>query len=945
MRNTKTRDSIAKASGTYSDTAMKTNTRHNPLALAVTCTCTLLMAAGVAQATTARNSTAASNAVSEPAPDTNIRLAQATTKFSLPSQPLADSLRAIAAVTNSNILFDRSLVSGITARPLNAELTVKEAIAELLKGTQLTFRNADDKTVLITSKGQESAGVGAASAALEKTALRLARNDSSSSNQGASAESDQNASENTGQKSQSAGLQEIVVTATKRAERIQDVPMSITAITAEDIDRRGLIGAEDYLRGIPGVNQVSDAVGQAIVIRGIETTPTNHNSAAGTTVATYFGETPTTNTAGLAGGSNVDLKLVDIERVEVLRGPQGTAFGNSSLGGAVRTIPVAPKLDRFEGKAAVGYSATSGAGGDNHMVQAIGNIPLVRDKLAIRAVAYQFEDSGFYRGVAGSDPATQALATLYGIPTFATDKDEIGATRFTGGRVAALFQASEALKFTLSYLTQKTEHDGQWAESKLEGSSTGAYEQALLQVAPQHVSRGQRLGVEDKAIDLANATAEYDLGWASLLATYSYIKSGSTWIIPHGNLPASNGGGGPDDHHERSGEIRMATKLQGAWNFLGGLYAEDVDDDSTYTYYQYGVIGPRVFGVPGEFMGGTRDQRNLRQKAAFLEASWTFLERFTLTGGVRAYEYERLTRLASNAFAPTAPATPSNMDTDQSGTSFRGNLSYKPNDDALLYAGWAQGFRLGKAQTGLAPGACDVNGDGIVDGTSNTTIESTKIVNSDEVDSYELGGKFALFDNRLAIAADVYRIDWRGVPFRVFAPPQSEGGCGFGFISNGGVARSEGVDLQATLYLTRALRVDVGGSLIRAELVEDAPGLIPPGFDGDRLPGSPKVNGNLSFAYEFDIAGRETSVRADTIYIGSFFGRHDELASTEAGGYVKVDASARMTFGNLDVDLFVRNLTNENTYTSRGTSEAFAPLANYRMRPRTVGLQLQYNFN
>ena len=155
---------------------------------------------------------------------------------------------------------------------------------------------------------------------------------------------------------QEPSLSEIVVTATRRAENIQDVPLSIAAVTADDIAQRNFVSEEDYLRTIPGVNQVDEVGSSAIIIRGVETSPSFQNFASGPTVATYFGETSTTASAGLTGGSNVDIKLVDIDRVEVLRGPQGTTFGSSSLGGAVRIIPAAPKLDEFGGEVAANYS-------------------------------------------------------------------------------------------------------------------------------------------------------------------------------------------------------------------------------------------------------------------------------------------------------------------------------------------------------------------------------------------------------------------------------------------------------------------------------------------------------------------------------------------------------------------------------------------------------------
>lgn len=731
----------------------------------------------------------------------------------------------------------------------------------------------------------------------------------------------------------SRALEEIIVTATKRAESIQDVPISIAAITADDIDRRGLVSAEDYLRGIPGVNQTTDPVGSSIIIRGVETSPSFQNYSSGTTVATYFGETPTTNSAGLAANSTVDIKLVDIERVEVLRGPQGTAFGNSSLGGAVRIIPAAPKLDEFGGKVGLGYSSTGGYGGDNNMMEGVLNVPLLKDKLAIRATAYQFEDSGIYRNNAGTDPVFQAVAAEYGAQAFANNERDVGASKFTGGRVAALFQPTDDFKLTLSYLTQRTEVDGNAL------ANSGKFDQAVFQVAPEHIIRGVRGAASDTDIDIGNVTLEYDFGWASLLATYSHVDSGalnnSSFSQSSPIWPMSYIQDGA--HKENSGEVRLTTQLDGAWNFLVGVYAEELDDDALYDYRWQGTDPDTA--LFDAFAGDYHDVRNLKQTAAFTEVSWEFLPKLTLTGGARYYDFSR--RSLVETTGPMFGEDTSTLRADASGSTFRGNLSYKPNDGVLLYASWSQGFRLGKPQPGLPSGLCDVNDDGVVDGTSNVSIGSTGILESDEVDNYELGGKFTLLDNRLIISADVYRIDWTGVPFRVAAPSPPEG-CGLTYNANAGGAVSQGFEFQANLHLTPALRLDFGASTIDASLSKDAPALD--AFDGDRLPGSPKVNGNLAIQYEFDILGYEAFVRADSIYVGRFYGDLQESAATEAGDYVKVDVSTRVTINAFNVDLYVRNLTDRDDYAFRGTFDSGRPYFGYRLRPRTVGVQLGYNF-
>jgi iron complex outermembrane recepter protein len=168
-------------------------------------------------------------------------------------------------------------------------------------------------------------------------------------------------------------------------------------------------------------------------------------------------------------------------------------------------------------------------------------------------------------------------------------------------------------------------------------------------------------------------------------------------------------------------------------------------------------------------------------------------------------------------------------------------------------------------------------------------------------------------------------------------------GCG-AYTDNAGAARSEGAEVQANFQLTRAFRIDVGGSAVRAELTEDALGFVPPAFEGDRLPGSPKINANLGLQYEFDIAGHNAFVRADSIYVGPFYGNLQQSANLRAGDYVKVDATARIVINSLNLDLFVRNLTDADDFTFRDTDRLAGASYGYRLRPRTFGLQLGYAF-
>ncbi len=856
-------------------------------------------------------------------------------RVKIEAQSLEGGLNEFAKQTGLQVIFRSEEAVGLRAPQLEGSFTAEAALQQLLADSGLRYEFVNARTVAIRAVKRSGAEL-KPTADASRDALRLARAAGESNSSATADAQTSNEDKTAGSAASGEGgkLDEIIVTATKRAERLIDVPASIAVVTAEEISRRGMVSAEDYLRGIPGVNQMTRQTGQTIVIRGIETSTEGQNFSSGPTVATYFGETPTTNTAGIGGGANVDVKLVDIERVEVLRGPQGTAFGSSSLGGAVRTIPVAPKLDRIEAKVGAGYSMTSGTGGDNHLIQAVGNVPLIDDKLAIRATAYQFEDSGFYRNIAGSDPAFLAGAAAFGAQSYAQNQDHVGTTEFTGGRIAALFRPTEDLKLSIGYLNQKTRIDGQGF------ANARGYDQTVLQVAPENTYRGQRGGVYDTDIELANATVEYNFGWANVLATYSHIDSGSLNVYTSSSPSLVFAMSVPDvsDHRENSGEIRFTTDFDGAWNVVGGIYAEKLHDDLSTTLVWFG--DPNPFGAQ-PVVGTYADSRNLEQQAAFTEVSWKFLPGFTLTGGLRAYEYKRTGHtVTSGLYGATDEPTQA---AKTSGNSVRANLSYKPNENATLYAAWSQGFRLGKPQPGLPPGLCDLDNDGVIDGTG-TTIERTKSVDSDNVDNAEIGAKLELLDRRMTVSADVFRIDWSGVPIRAIAT------CSTGdlaFTANAGSARSEGVEFQTNFFVTNALRVDVGGSWVQARLTKDAPTLLPPAFKDDRLPGSPKVNANLGLQYEFAVGSFPAFVRADSTYIGTFFGDVQELAINEAGGYVKVDASARVAIRNFTVDLFARNLANQDDFTVRGTGVGNSGQGNFygfRLRPRTIGIQLGYSF-
>lgn len=866
-------------------------------------------------------------------------------RFDIPAQSLQQALFRFTDQTGVQVVVSSELLSDKTSTDVSGELPIQQGLLTLLDGTQLEFSVVNPRTVALRAlhAGKAKALSQAISVehALDEGSARSLRLAQDVSQAEAATESSQDGDRQAAARevANTIPLEEIIVTATKRAERIQDIPLSVTAIGNAEIESRGLRGMDDYLAAVPGVSFIAtDGSNNAIVIRGIDTGPEAQNFSAGTTVASYFGETSITNSAGLKGGSGVDIKLVDIDRIEILRGPQGTAFGNSSLGGAVRTIPMAPRLDRISGKLAAEYSYTDREGSDNNSVEGVFNLPLITNQLAIRAVGYKYQWSGYYSNVAGTEPLMQEYAAALGPQalSLATNADDRGRVMQMGGRFAMLWQPSDALRLTLSYLHQKSEQTG---DSASFGLGDG-YSYVAFRILPSRGLRGSEDSVLDTRIDLVNALLEYDLGWADLVASASWLDSetqqvlGASYERPYDYRTAS-------PHENFSSEVRLVSRLDGPWSFLAGIYHENMDDFSRETYASLEIpeLNPYGDGV-NEVLGIWDDTRKLRQNAVFAEVSYDLLSNLTLTVGGRYYKYERDNALAASGwFAGTELDAPdvSVLEMEQSGESLKANLSYKPSNNSLLYASWAEGFRLGRPAAGLIPAICDTDSDGIVDGTG-ITIESTRSIDSDNLDNYEIGGKFTLLGGRLTLDTAVYNIKWTGLPTnaRVMC-----GADGYSYVSNAGEARSRGVELQMSYQPGGGIRVSFGASYTDAELRTDNEDLG--AFSGDRLPGSPQWIANLGLQYDFNLAGRAAFIRADSAYRGEFYSDFLQSPTARSGGYVLLDARAGIRFDRVNVELFVDNLTDVDDFIWRGLDNTEGGFG-YIMRPRTLGMRLGYSF-
>jgi outer membrane receptor protein involved in Fe transport len=660
----------------------------------------------------------------------------------------------------------------------------------------------------------------------------------------------------------------------------------------------------------------------SIVIRGLSSDPQADLGTAGV----YFGEVPlsglgSASSAGSAG--NVDIKLVDIDRVEVLRGPQGTLYGSDSMAGTVRVIPVAPNLEKVEGKLSARYSQTGNEGGDNTMIQAVLNLPLIENQLAVRGVAYRFENGGYINNVAVSQPVASHAATQ-NFGGVARDRDDVGNDRYTGFRLTTQWRPIDELDITLGYTQQEIEQDG---SSEIDLELAGDYEQRRINTGLE----GNSYELIESDVDITNLVVNYSLAWGTVSSSSSWVNYNS--IIEEDKTYFSDflaqffgpSFAGQPFHLDAKKEIdvfveelRLSSDLEGNLQFVLGLYYEDKEESSAGPFTWSGDIAQN----PGDQSNNTVS-RTIEQQAFFGELSYAITDQFTAVLGGRYFDYKRDSSSQFTFLGFPNPVSPTN--TDENGQTYKVNLSYTPNDDILLYGQWAEGFRLGR---GLA---------------SNTNcaaqnIDSPSKLESDTSENIELGFKASLADNRLTFNASVYSIDWEGIPVL----DDRGGNCRF-FV-NAGKAKSEGVELEFQGRLNESLQVDMSMSYGESILVGDSS----VGEDGDNLPGSADFNASLGVQYDFMVGSYDSFARVDYSYIGEYYNsvNEGEIGSQPAGGFGQFNLKGGVVFDRVAIDVFVNNLNNDDglTWVETVASSSGGGNRAYRIRPRTIGLNLQYQF-
>jgi outer membrane receptor protein involved in Fe transport len=591
------------------------------------------------------------------------------------------------------------------------------------------------------------------------------------------------------------------------------------------------------------------------------------------------------------------------------------------MGGTVRVIPELPKPGEFSGSLSAGGSYTADYGDSNSNVQGIINVPFMQDELAVRAVAYSYDYSGYFRNVAASDPVKSASAAATG--ALALDRDDVARSEFTGGRIAARWTPGDRLSVDLTYLRQDVEQQG----NPLGDLALGKFDHA------RYARFSNRQGeFNGNDLEVWNVVLEYDFGPLGLVSSSSWNNYGFTedwevgqfWTFLYGDdAPIWILNNTRYDTFVQ--EVRLSSQWNRPINFLAGFYYEDQDDNFSQLVEWDGDPASDPFG--GALMSDYSELNRFEQLAFFGELSYEISDTLVATAGIRRFEYDSSFSEAAEGFlwgGPYEDGGDSNED-DYTG---KLNLSWSPNDTSLYYVQWAEGFRPGRPVGSPTPG-CDLDNDGLLDGLG---LPAPTSIDSDTLDSYEVGSKLSFGNGRIDVRAAAYYNDWKKIPILLVAD------CAVGFAFNAAEAMTTGLELEGSARLGTQWQVDFSAGYTKAELTTDAPGL---GVDGDRLPGTPEYLATLGLQREFQFREQDGYARIDVATVGGYYNNLQEQGE-EIGDYTTVSLAAGLDMGNWDAQLFIQNLTNSDAATWVFFLEEY-PSA-YRIRPRTMGVSLRFRF-
>jgi len=777
----------------------------------------------------------------------------------------------------------------------------------------------------------------------------------------------------------------VVVTATRREENVQDTPLNIAAVGGAQIEEQGFTDIADVLAFVPGINVVDRGgrQGNPIIVRGLNADPIgpgDGNNDGGGTVATYLGEIPIF----------VDLKLNDMQRVEVLLGPQGTLYGAGTLGGAIRYIPNRPN---FSGNSlqvraeAYQYSESDSISSD------IGFTfnTAITDNFAIRGSLDMLSDTGFVDqpfvvlqpGVSEPDIAPTALPFSANMRRV----EDVDSEDVLSGRLAARWEPFDWLDGTLTYYFQDAEIGGRRISSKRGVlPNVGEYENTKRVFEPNDL-KNELLALEITA----------DLGFAELTSATGFSKYSELGQRDQTDLlisleysyeafPTFTAFTLEEGEEERfNQEVRLVSTSDGPLSWIVGAFYNEFDSvgsSSEFTPGYSAFVNTPGFGHPDDLEYFSQSRINLVEQAFFGEIGYDITETLTLTVGARAYEYElkefsavdfplfdatftrlSLDQIGNQAFDPT-------LGQQDDGVLGKVNLAWDVNPDLLVYGTVSQGYRIGNSN-GLGPcppfdpnapqGACALApGQQFGPNPGDIAVRDERQYLADKTNNYEVGAKSTWLDGDLILNTAIYFIEW--------VDPQVASAtinASIPITVNADGAESKGFEVSGDWQVTEQFSVRGSYSFTQSELTAPVPDLVrtitPPGFAnafengqaGDRLPGSPENQFSMFATYE------QPFMDGDLLWNFGYAWQDDVLSRAGGRGssltldaFGIANASVVYDAGSWKATLFANNLFDEFAETGVTGTSLFNQVVNGAsvrsyytniLPPRAIGVRLSWD--
>jgi iron complex outermembrane receptor protein len=752
-------------------------------------------------------------------------------------------------------------------------------------------------------------------------------------------QSDQGASRAAGKDTTS--LEEIVVTAEKRESTVQKTPISMTAVSEAEILARGLSDFRDIAQETPGVSMKTSGPGQTeFEMRGLTAT-----GGFSPTVGFYLDDAPLTAPSQAAQGKVVvDPDLYDLNRVEVLRGPQGTLYGSGSMGGTIKLVTNPPELNTVAVSAQTKESDTDG-GGFNYGGSAMLNLPLAQDVAAVRFVGtYKYTSGWIDRLVLNPFPVeTNGGATrgdVLAAPVQARYSD-VNWEELQGGRVTLLLKLGDRLSITSGVMYQKIHTGGPMTIDDPPGNVYAHYQPFdIAEPLEDNFSIFTlTLKYHFDGADLTSATAKWNRHDEQTQDISETIQA--LFGLPGFTVASGGIGGGSQEEtdftDQASEEIRLASNGDGRFEWLGGLFFSHFVSNTTSLSDYAGLEAN--FGTTD--LIGIGEPIEITQRALFGEASYKVTDQFKATLGLRYYRYSSSEETINSGLASIAggPGTVLEFGSaDNKGFNPKVNLSYTASDDVLLYTTAAKGFRPGGPNSPVpltGPAQC-LTGPGNLQSLGLTTAPNQ--FNPDDVWSYELGEKARTLGNNIQINSDVYFERWTDVQQLV------DPSCGFGFTSNAGSASIYGSEIEIAASLSPAWTVTQNLGLTHATFDDSIKATNT--VKGQKLLDVPDVTANTSVIYSMPISAKYNfSARGTYTYVGPM--QDITYVRNNLAGYSLVNARAGLAADKFAAFLYVDNLTDKMAILTNSTAQTVnIPSLNRWVtnQPRTIGVDLQIRY-